>query len=80
MKTKYKYIHFEHRSSELYTNDNIWTCRNNKSNSLLGMIEYYPSWRQHVISFEKGCVFNNTCLQDIIHFLEQLNKQPPEAE
>lgn len=65
MKTTYKYIHFEKIEGE-------WFCFNNKSKCVLGWICYYRKWRLYVIEFEPGCVFNNTCLTDIAHFLKQL--------
>ena len=68
MKTKYKYIHFEKIAGQ-------WFCYNNKAKSELGRIEYYSRWRQYVIEFEQGCVFNDTCLTDIIHFLRQLQTE-----
>ena len=39
---------------------------------MLGNISYYRKWKLYVIKFESGCVFNNTCLTDISHFLKQL--------
>ena len=65
MKTKYKYIYFEKV-------DGQWCCFNNKSGCALGWIQYYRKWKLYVIEFEPGCVFNNTCLTDISHFLRQL--------
>lgn len=49
---------------------------NNKSNDMLGEIYYYPPWRQYVVGFFEGCIFNNTCLRDIIDFME--NEIPKE--
>ena len=72
MKTKYKHIQFEKAPPGLGW---IWSCYNNKTNELLGDIDYYKSWRQYVIEFQSGCVFNNQCLRDIADFLDQINKE-----
>ena len=69
MKTVYKYIKFEQSSSKVV----LWGCLNRKSNDILGCATYYPAWRQWVMDFKEGCVFNNSCLDDISDFLNQLN-------
>ena len=83
LKTRYKYIHFGHLNTEMLlnddkegdTNNDIWECRNNETDMSLGEIEYYPPWRQYVITFNEDCVFNNECLRDIAHFLKQLKER-----
>lgn len=66
MKTRYKYIHFERVAT-------FWECYNNKSEKVLGEINYYPSWRCWVFeSVGLGIVFNVGCLRDIADFMEQL--------
>ncbi len=73
MKTRYKFIHFAkcNPSSKGW----LWGCLNNKDKDIMGVIIYYKPWKQHVIEFREGCVFNNSCLEDIIDFLGQLNRQ-----
>ncbi len=68
MKTKYKYIHFERIAGQ-------WFCYNNTTQDELGRIQYYRRWKQYVIEFEPGCVFNDSCLTDIVSFLRQLQKE-----
>jgi hypothetical protein len=66
MKTKYKYIHFTKKLSD-------WGCFNNKSNTLLGTIEWYPRWNQYCfVPNGKNIIFNSTCLLDIVDFIKQL--------
>lgn len=72
MKTKYKYIYFEKIKGE-------WICFNNKSKYALGWICYYRKWKLYVIEFKSGCVFNNSCLTDIAHFLKQLQRDKSKA-
>lgn len=74
MKTKYKYIHFEKVVGC------GWYCYNNKNENVLGRIEYYRRWKQYIIEFEPGCVFNDTCLTDVIQFLRQLQTEHNKAK
>jgi len=72
MQTEYKYIKFIQTTIV----DN-WNCLNKKHGDELGSVFFYKQWKQFVFEFiELGdCVFNSTCLRDIAHFLDQLNKQ-----
>jgi hypothetical protein len=71
MKTKYKWIEFEKMSDE----PEAWECRNHKSDDLLGVVEYYNSWRQFVFNpYLESLIFNFGCLEAIADFLKQLNK------
>jgi len=42
---------------------------------ILGRISWYGAWRQYTFSPTYPTVWNNTCLKDIINFLEQLMKE-----
>ena len=44
MKTRYKYIHFE---KNLFSSE-VWNCINNNTNHRLGILEYYPEWKQYI--------------------------------
>lgn len=72
MKTVYKYIKFEIWGGEDLQK---WECVNKKSGATLGYAEFYEPWRQWVMEFQPECVFNDSCLRDITHFLGQLNKE-----
>ena len=67
MKTKYKHIEFGkvEANYECYSSDSDY----------LGYTTYYRSWRQFI--FEPAgdyVIFSASCLRDIAHFLDQLNK------
>ncbi len=48
----------------------------NKSESdILGWIEYYKPWRQHVFVSTDMIVWNNDCLQLVNDFLTELKKK-----
>ena len=68
MKINYKYIHFV--SATLV--DNAWYCLNNKSGYQLGIVEYYPKWKQYVFTPDTDTCFSVDCLSDIINFISQL--------
>lgn len=53
MKTKYKFIYFERIPDK-----NGFYIKNNKLGAYLGVIGYYPPWRQYVFEGYEGCVFN----------------------
>ena len=71
MKYKYKYIYFK-KTCERPVN---YTIYNNRSNEEIGTVSYYSRWRQYVFSGESFCVFNISCLRDVIHFIEQLPRK-----
>ncbi len=70
MKTQYKYIHFEQVESK--TKTSVWSCLNNKSKSVLGIIKWYGPWRQYCWFPFGGTVFNRGCNDDINDFITQL--------
>jgi len=72
MKTEYKYIKFVQT-----TLADHWNCLNRKSETELGSVSYYKQWRQFVFEPDElgDVIFNSSCLRDIAHFLDQLNKQ-----
>lgn len=72
MKTKYKHIHFERHGIGSEPQRIIYLCRNNKTNSVLGGIEYYHSWRKFVFEGKENAVFDTSCLANIIDFMKQL--------
>jgi hypothetical protein len=69
MKTRYRFIHF------VQSNTGNWACNNNKNGCLLGVVHFYQPWKQYVWQ-QAGPdgVFSADCLQDIAHFMGQLEK------
>lgn len=67
---KYKYITIEDSGVPIHKKP-AYTITNNKGGDWLGDIEWYPAWRQYIFCPASiDAVFNNTCLKDIIDFLE----------
>lgn len=80
MKTKYKFIHFEERSDELFKNNSVrkvFIIRNNKSNSNLGSIEWCAPWNRYCFIPNEVAIFDASCLADIQHFIGQLKEGKP---
>lgn len=43
---------------------------NNKGGDQIGIISWYKPWKQYVFSSQPECVFNNSCLRDVLDFME----------
>ena len=71
MKTRFKYIHF--KKIEVKSKTAIWSCRNNHTNSQLGMVKWYGPWRQYCYFDESMAVYNVGCLEDINEFLQSIS-------
>jgi len=78
MKTKYKYIEFEFIDRKNHKKGGF--CKNKKTKYTLGYWDFHKPWNQYVIEFMEDCVFNESCLQDIAHFLNQLNGKPKDKD
>lgn len=75
MKTEYEYIHFDNIEDK--SKNSVWSCRNNRNNSELGRVQWYPQWRQYCFLslMIHEAVFSASCHDDISHFLKQLNTE-----
>jgi len=71
MKTIYKYVYFEVIEEKPKTK--VWGCFTNAGHSKLGEVKYYI-WRQYCFFPTPDTVFSTGCLDDIKHFIGQLNK------
>ena len=67
---KYKFITIRQEGNETFEKHPVYRIFNNKSGDQLGVISYYRSWRQYVFSSQEGCAFNNSCLRDVLDFME----------
>ena len=71
MKTRYRFIHFEALT------DDVWICAANRDDTILGSVDMATDWRKWVFNPTDMRRFSEDCLQDIAHFLGQLDE--PEA-
>ncbi len=66
---KYKFITIKQYAKGLPSKP-AFRIYNNKGGDVLGEIGYYKPWKQYVVNFEVLAVFNNSCLKDILDFME----------
>jgi len=68
---KYKFIEIRQEDGEMFDGHPVYRIVNNKSDTELGMLCYYKTWRQYIFRAEdETCVFNISCMHDIIDFME----------
>jgi hypothetical protein len=70
MKTEYEFIHFIKTDQKKITS--VWSVRNNRSKEELGIVKWYPAWRQYSYFPTVQAVYSAGCLMDIIDFIKQL--------
>lgn len=67
---KYKYIHIKQVDGEMFADNPVYRIFNNRSKGQIGILSYYKPWKEYVFSSIENCVFNNTCLRDVLDFME----------
>jgi len=70
MAKKYKFITIEQVDSEVFDSKPVYRIFNNRNRAQIGIISYYRLWKEYVFSAKENCVFNNTCLRDVVDFIE----------
>lgn len=68
---KYKFITIRQVDGELFNKKPVYRIFNNRNvTSQLGIISYYNPWKEYVFSSLPECVFNNSCLRNVVDFIE----------
>ena len=67
---KYKFITIRQDGGEIFEGKPVYRVFNNKQGGQLAILSYYKPWKQYVFSSHDGCVFNRSCLLDVLDFLE----------
>lgn len=67
---KYKYITIKQVNGELFEKHPVYRIFNNRSGSQLGIVSWYKPWKEYVFSSQPECVFNNSCILDVLDFIE----------
>ena len=53
-----------------------WVVDNKESKYFLGLIKWYPQWRQYCFLPGSDTVYSRSCLRDIVGFIkEQMDKR-----
>ncbi len=71
MKTQYKFIHFIKKEDKPKTS--VWSCCNNRSGGELGIVKWYPAWRQYCYFPTIQAVYSIGCLDDIKEFIQEIS-------
>ena len=70
---KYQYITIQQVNDKLHEGKPFYMITSNRKGSELGLIFYYPPWKQYVFSqSQENILFNNGCLHDIIDYIENV--------
>jgi len=69
--TEYRYIHFIELSIK-GCKTTTYSVRNNKSDDSLGLIQWYPQWRQYIFFPANDTIYSAGCLRDIDTFITEL--------
>ena len=67
---KSKWINFELKEQKAKTQ--VWNIISKEDSIILGYIAWYPPWRKYVFFPNNNMVFEKTCLNDIILFIDRL--------
>lgn len=70
MKTEYQYIKFAKIADKPKTS--VFGCYNTHHGEQLGVVKWYPSWRQYCYFPIVQAVYSAGCLKDIQDFISQL--------
>ena len=69
---KYRFITIGQRNDEIFEGKPVYRIYNNQSGAPLGTISFYKPWKQYVFSSKEGCVFNISCLEDVLDYMNGL--------
>ena len=68
--TEYEFIRFVQIDETPKTK--FYSCQNNKSRAEIGLVKWYPGWRQYCFFPREKTVFSEGCLHDIRLFIQML--------
>lgn len=66
---KYRFITIKQVANEVFEKRAVYRIFNNRNNAQLGIISFYKPWKEYVFSSREDCVFNNSCLADVLDFI-----------
>ena len=67
---KYRFITIKQLDEELFEGKPVFRIYNNKGGEQLAILSFYKPWKQYVFSSRGDSVFNNSCLRDVLDFME----------
>ena len=69
----YRFIQIRQDGDEKFEGMPVYRILNNKSGEQLGILSWYKPWRQYVLSSQPECVFNDSCLRDVLDFMGSIS-------
>ena len=69
---KYRFITIRQVETETFEDKPVYRVFNNKSEAQLAILSWYKPWKQYVFSSHDGCVFNDSCLRDVLDFMSSI--------
>lgn len=69
---KYRFFSIQHRGSEMFEGRPVYRIYNNKNEDQIGVVSWYKPWRKYVFSSKEGCIFDVSCLLDVLDFMNKL--------
>ena len=73
MKTEYDYLRFVEKPRPAGRKTGIYSCRNLKSDTELGVVRWHSPWRRYCYFGGVQAVYSGGCLQDIADFIAKLS-------
>lgn len=71
---KYKFFSIQQNGEEQFEGHPVYRIHD-KANAQIGIISWYKPWKRYVFSSMTGCVFDASCLRDVLDFMEdKINK------
>jgi hypothetical protein len=65
----YRWIDIRRNNLEMFKGKPCYRVYNKKSGAQLAILSWYEPWKCYVFSSHDGCVFNDSCLRDVVDFL-----------
>jgi len=73
---KYKYIEMNRLEKEdKNKKTDVYSVKNIKSQFVIGLIKWYPSWRQYCFFPSNDTLYSLGCLDNIVNFLRKLKRE-----
>ena len=67
-----KYVNFRLLYKKPKTS--VWDVRSHEEDRL-GIVKWYPYWRQYCFFPETNCVFSSSCMESIVQFVQEANEE-----
>lgn len=70
MQGKYKFFFIRQNNDEQFEGHPVYRIQSKKTQEHIGIISWYKPWKKYVFSSMPECVFDTSCLKDVLDFME----------